>query len=516
MKSMNRIIIRALTALSGAIILAALTACGGGDTGSTSSDGGNTQVASGTIIGFGSVIVNGIEFSRKPGLTDDRVKLSFENITSASENKLRIGMTVTIKGTINNAAGTGEYESIEFQPELRGPLDVGGIDTSANTLTVMGRKVQVTGNTSFDSGISSLSDINQAGNNPELEISGNLDTSTGVLNATRIARKALDFNVLADKNVQIKGKIASSSVVSGANSGSFTIGSTTINFSAAALGPNTTGVDLATGTVAEVKGVLNGSVITASRIEKKTAVDAGVNDNVKLKGTANGSIVNNTFTINGPNGAITVNTAAASFQKGSAAATAAIVTLGTTLEVEGVLRADGSVAATKVNLEVEKTFMVEGNAVAGAYNPATKTLTLNGVPVIISASTRLLDKDALALDPVNIAAGDHLQVSGVIDSATGKVNASQVQRTKGSNLTFIQGPVTAIDATAKTLTLIGIIKVTIDTTTAAFDNRTGTKTPITTPFPFSITTDGFTVVKVKGTVTGTTLSASELEFEQTQ
>src|SRR6185369_15830099 len=342
MKTMNRKIIRALTALSGAIMLAALTACGPGDTSDTSGDGGDTKVASGTIIGFGSVIVNGIEFSRKPGLTDDRVKLSFENITSASENNLRIGMTVTIKGTINNATGTGEYESIEFQPELRGPLDVGGIDTSTNTLTVMGRKVQVTGNTSFDSGISSLSDINQAGNNPELEISGNLDTSTGVLNATRIARKALDFNALADKSVQIKGKIASSSVVSGANSGSFTIGSTTINFSAAALGSNTTGADLATGTVVEVKGVLNGSVITASRIEKKNAVDAGVNDTVKLKGTANGSVVNNTFTINGPNGAITINTAAATFQKGGAAATAAIVAPGTTLEVEGSLRADGS------------------------------------------------------------------------------------------------------------------------------------------------------------------------------
>ena len=502
-------------------MLAALTACGGGDTGSTSGDGGdggNTQVASGTIIGFGSVIVNGIEFSRKSGLADDRVNLRFENNTSAGENNLRIGMNVTIKGTINNATGKGEYESIEFQPELRGPLDVGGIDTSTNTLTVMGRKVQVAGNTSFDSGISSLSDINQAGNNPELEISGNLDTSTGVLNATRIARKALDFNALADKSVQIKGKIASSSVVSGANSGSFTIGSTTINFSAAALGSNTAGADLATGTVVEVKGVLNGSVITASRIEKKNAVDAGVNDTVKLKGTANGSVVNNTFTINGPNGAITINTAAATFQKGGAAATAAIVAPGTTLEVEGILRADGSVAATKVYLEVEKTVMVEGNAAAGAFNSTTKTLTLNGVPVIIGASTRLLDKDGLALDPVNIAAGDHLQVSGVIDSTTGKVNASQVQRTKGSNLTFIQGPVTAIDTTAKTLTLIGIIKVTTDTTTAAFDNRTGTSTPITAPFPFltSITTDGFTVVKVKGTVTGTTLSASELEFEQTQ
>src|SRR6185369_11374784 len=130
------------------------------------------------------------EFSRKAGLANDRINLRFENITSASEDTLRIGMTVNIRGTIDTATGRGEYESIEFQPELRGPLDVAGIDTNAGTLTVLGRKVRVTAQTSFD-GIRDLAEINgelQAGNQPELEISGNLDNSSGILNATRIAR----------------------------------------------------------------------------------------------------------------------------------------------------------------------------------------------------------------------------------------------------------------------------------------------------------------------------------------
>lgn len=515
---MNRQITRVISTLSGLFMLAALPACsistGGGDS------GGNVQVASGTIIGFGSVIVNGIKFTRKPGLADDRVTLGFENVSSASESKLRIGMNVTIKGTINSAAGTGEYESIEFQPELRGPLDSAGVDTGANTLTVMGRKVQVSANTSFDS-VQDLNEISgelQAGNHPELEISGSLDNSSGTLIATRIARKALDFNSLAEKTVQIKGAIATSNVASGATSGSFTLGDKTINFSAASLGSNITTADLAAGTVVEVRGVLSGNVITASRIEKKNAVDAGVNDTVKLKGTANGGIVNSTFTINGPNGAITVNTAAASFQKGGTAATSAIVSAGATLEVEGTLRADGSVAATKVYLEVEKIAKLEGNASAGAFNAATNSLSLNGVPVTISATTRLLDRDGSALDPAKIAAGDHLQIDGVIDGTSGKVSASQVQRTRNSNLTFIQGPVSAVDTTALNLTLFGFIKVTADTNTKAFDNRTGTRIPITSAFPFSdtLTTDGLTVVKARGTVTGTTILASEIEFEPTQ
>ena len=511
----KRIIIRALySKLLSMFLLVCLTACSGG-TDSTSSGSGDIKVASGTIIGFGSVIVNGIEFSRKPGLADDRVKLLFEDKTSASEDNLRLGMTVNIRGTIDDATGKGEYESIEFQPELRGPLDVG--NTSTNTLTVMGRTVQIAANTSFDSDISGLSDIIlQAGNNPELEISGNLDNSSGILIATRIARKAPNFNTKADKTVQIKGKITAANVASG----SFAIGTVSVNF--AELGSNAPIADITVGSVVEVKGVLNeaGNVIAANRIEKKNAVDAAVNEIVKLKGTAIGGIdTNNTFTINGPNGAITVNTAKAIFQKNGAIATVAIVTPGATLEVEGVLRADGSVAATKVYLEVEKTIKLEGNALDGAFNFGTQTLTLNGVPVIISTSARLLDKSSLLpLDPASIVKDDHLQIIGIFDSSSNKVTASQVQRTSGrSGVTFIQGPVTA--SASPKLTLIGLI--TVDTSdfglaTVFGDNRTGTiiKFPGRADFFAALTTDGFTVVKAKVAINGTTMNASEVELEQ--
>jgi hypothetical protein len=288
-----------------------------------------------------------------------------------------------------------------------------------------------------------------------------------------------------------------------------------VNFTPAALGSNTTIADIAVGAVVEVKGDVSGSsVITASLIDRKSAVDAGVNQSVKLKGTANGAIVNNTFTINGPNGAITINTSSATFQKGGVVASADIVTAGATLEVEGILKPDGSVAAGKVYFEVEKTVKLEGDAAEGAFNAGT--LTLNGVPVTISSTTRLLDKAGQTLDPASIAAGDHLQVSGIVDSS-GKVTASQVQRTSGSKLTYIQGPVSAF-ASPK-LTLIGIIS--IDTTgaeqtTGFLDNRTGTLVKFSGREAFfaALSSDGFTVVKAKGTVSGSTMSASEVELEQ--
>ncbi|MBC7963686.1 MAG: hypothetical protein H7Y05_12160 [Steroidobacteraceae bacterium] len=514
----KRIIIRALCfKLLGLFLLVALSACGGG-TGGSSNDGfGGTQFASGTIIGFGSIIVNGIEFSRKPGLADDRVKVGFENDASASENGLRIGMTVNIRGTINNATGTGEYESIEFQPELRGPLDANGVDPTAATLTILGRKIQVETNTNFDS-VRDLTEINSellAGRHPELEISGNLDNTTGVLHATRIARKAPDFNALTEKTIQIKGKITTSN----AAGGTFSIGSVSVNFSPAALGSNSTIADLGAESVVEVKGILNGNVITASRIEKKKAVDAGVNDSVKLKGTANGGVAGNTFTISGPNGAITVNTAAASFQRGGAAATAAIVTAGTALEIEGILQSDGSVAASQVSLKPEKTVKVEGNAAAGAFNAGTSTLTLNGVPVTLNAATRLLDKSGQALDPNSIASGDHLQIRGMFFSNSGKVTASQVQRTSASDVTFVQGPVTAV--ASPNLALIGIVSVDtsgVNQITGFGDHRSVTAVKFSGRDTFfaALTSDGFSVVKAKGIMAGTAMNASEVELEQAQ
>jgi Domain of unknown function (DUF5666) len=494
-------------------LLAFLSGCSGGGGG-----GGitGTGVITGQITGFDSVIVNGVKFSRKAGLADDRVKLGFENITNAAENSLRIGMIVNIRGTVDSSAGTGEYESIEFQPEIRGPLDSAGVDLVNNRVRVMGRDIQVEANTTFDS-VRDLAEINgelQAGNRPELEISGNLDNAAGVLHATRIARKAVNF---VSGTVEIKGKIST------AASGSFTIGSVTVDFTADALGHNTVAADIAAGTVVEVKGTWNAGVITATRIEKKNAVEAETNDNIRIKGTAGSSVVDNTFTLNGPNGAITVNTASASFSKGGEFASSLIVTAGATLQVEGSLQANGSINATRVSVEVEKTVKVEGDAAAGSFDATANTLFLNGVTVFITSTTRLVDSNGKTLVMGSIAAGNHLQMVGVLDSASGRVNASQVQRTAPPSqpVSFIQGPVSSKVVTTLTILGISVNVGVIDQAKDFLDNRLGTKTPFDTTlagsltrFLAAVTTDGLTVVKARGTVTGGVMTATEVELEQ--
>jgi hypothetical protein len=511
------------------VLLFALSGCGEGENIVVAGGGGGisgTGSASGQIIGFGSVIVNGIKFTRKTGLADDRVKLGFENITSAGEESLRLGMIVTVRGAFDSATGIGEYESIEFQPEVRGPLDNNGVDLVGNRISIMGRDVMVEANTTFEN-ITDIAGIKgelDAGRHPELEISGNLDNN-GALHATRIARKAPDF---INGRVEIKGAIASGAIANG-----FSIGTRAIVVDTTTVFRNMARSDITTGLLVEVKGILNGGILTATRVEKKKAVDAEVNDDVRVKGIAAGGLVGNTFTLNGPNGAITVDTASASFLKGGAAATSTIVAAGATLQVEGSLGSDGAIAASRVFIEVEKTVKLEGNLAAAAdIDEVAGTIRLNGITVSVIGVTKLLDDSTLI---TNLAAfksalatgSQHLQIAGFLDNGTGKVNASQVQRTAAPSklITFIQGPVDLLDAAAQTLTILGITVNTAAIVQAGefVDNRFGLKAPFDaalaasrTKFFAAVTSEGvgLAVVKAKGAISGAVLSATEVELEQ--
>jgi Domain of unknown function (DUF5666) len=505
-----------------------VAACGGGG-GGTSSTSSTTTTASngietGTLTGFGSVIVNGVEFSRKTGLADNKIKLRFENQTSASEDKLRLGMNVTVRWELD-ASGNKVYKEVEFQPEMRGPIDDNGVDLANNKLTVMGRAVQIETDTVLDS-LRDLAEINtDLGNlkHPEIEISG-LDDGT-VIHATRIAKKSPDFAANTIKLAQIKGAIAASPAPTAA---SFKIGGVTINTNASTVFANfasnaPTAADFAAGTLVEVKGTLAAGVVTAARIEKKNALGvAKAEDNLRAKGIVIGTpdTTNKTFTIGTPVGAVSVTTdASTAFFKGATSTGilfADIVTAGAKLEVEGTLNASGAVLATKVKVELEKVVKIEGNVAAGAIDTAASTVKLNGVTVAVTALTRLTDLTNVPLASLkDVIANDHLQISGFIDPS-GKVVAAALQRTANTGVIFIQGPVTA--AANPNLTIMGVSVAT--TTTTNFFKKD--KTPFLNSAPltaqdnfFNAITVNQTVVKAKFKLNQTGLTVlDEVEIEQ--
>jgi hypothetical protein len=331
-----------------AVIAVCLAACSGGTNVAGGGGGivgtGKQVVASGEVTGFGSVFVNGIEFSRSTdtGVSTTPIVLDFDNTVSAGEGVLRPGMMVAVSGLYDSATNKGSYSQIEFSPELRGLLENGSVNVLTGSLTVLGRAVKTRTTTIFDgvSGLTELQTLQVQG--LELEVSGYLD-SGGVVQATRIALKSSGFT---GGKVQLKGTVSS------VNSTSFVLGSLAISTIGATF-VDMTAVDLSqAGLIVEVRGTLTGATVSNARIKRKSAtsgVQAG--ESINIKGVAAGAPVADRFILSGPDGPLPVTISAATIFRGGTLSDASIIVSGAQLEVEGTVQADGSIAARKISVD---------------------------------------------------------------------------------------------------------------------------------------------------------------------
>lgn len=80
------------------LVLAVLAACGGGNDDPAPTLAAQTAV--GTITGFGSVVVNGVRF-------DDRAARVTMDDALTTRDRLRVGMTVQVRGRIHADARRG-------------------------------------------------------------------------------------------------------------------------------------------------------------------------------------------------------------------------------------------------------------------------------------------------------------------------------------------------------------------------------------------------------------------------
>ncbi len=139
--------------LFSSLVAAVVVACGGGSGGENGGGnlagiGGTGITASGVITGFGSVFVNGIEFET------DQAGILVNN-TESNEGALRIGMVVTIEGTVNDNGVTGTANSIVYEAELVGPVSnapVADPDNLTKTFDVLGITVVVERNSTVFEG----------------------------------------------------------------------------------------------------------------------------------------------------------------------------------------------------------------------------------------------------------------------------------------------------------------------------------------------------------------------------
>src|SRR5512143_570331 len=130
------------------LVLVALMFAGCSSSSSSTPATARTQVTTGVVTGFGSVFVNGVEFTKNANVTEDQaVTFKFDD-THPGQAGLKIGMMVKVKGAVDPATNKGEFESIEFNPEVHGPADIAS--AASNTVKVMGHDVATSATTTFE------------------------------------------------------------------------------------------------------------------------------------------------------------------------------------------------------------------------------------------------------------------------------------------------------------------------------------------------------------------------------
>ena len=246
---------RSLRALAGALLLASVTfslsTCGGiGGSEFAGGGTGGTGISTGSISGFGSVVMNGAHFRTDnnvaPGFKTKKVLNGKDNSGRADRDVFAVGMIVTVRHGVadNNAL------EIEYRDNLQGPVAkiIPGAD---NVLEILGQTIVVDNASTFAS-------IHQK---DVVEVSGFAD-NTGRILATLVLPLSPSVN-----EFEVKG------FVSGSSSTGFRLGplpdgsGTTVMVSYPPGGP-------ANGTYAQILTTDRepvGGVITATQVVKLAA-----------------------------------------------------------------------------------------------------------------------------------------------------------------------------------------------------------------------------------------------------
>ena len=429
------------SALSAAIALT-LVACG--DTtdsdsisgnGDISGIGGSGFISSGSVTGFGSVFVNGVEFETSGTVFD------IDDSGSGSQDDLAIGMVVTVNGIVNADGVTGDATSISFDDQLQGPVsNLSGpdLDGENQTFTILGTTVHINAvDTVFDvTGIlaGTAFDFDSIANGNNVEISGFYNTA-GEIVATRVELKAATFSI--SNIVELKGTVSGFTDVSAP----FTLtGLTGINIDASAAAIDDLPSGLINGVLVEVKGTCSDlacSTLNATRVEGQSDFDDA--DKISVEGLITGFVDSSNFNING----ISVNASGATLLPGTL-----VLRDGAHVEVEGPISSNAIQALTvelrggnaKVHATVSSVDPVTGNFV----------VTANAQTIAVTVSTATEMENAVAV-------GNFVRVRGFED--TSGIAATQVE-VRSDDDVIVQGNLQTF--TANTSVQIMGVTFTID------------------------------------------------------
>jgi len=395
--------------------------------------------ASGVITGFGSVFVNGIEY-------DTTNASIFEEGTPTTEDALAVGMVVAVQGTVNDDGTTGTATRISYDDNVEGIVLSNTIAVDGK-LDVMGQIINVDGNTTFEShvaGINQPSDI-VAGN--VVEVSG-YTSGNGTIFATRIEVKTATYST--GYEIEVKGIIEA-----GVTATEFMIGTLTIDYSTAQL--DDLPALLVAGMHVEAHGISGIDIATNTMIASKVELeDHDMDDNegseVEIEGIVTAVVSDTEFEINGRSVIHNDNT---EFENGTAAG----ISEGVRLEVEGTIDASGTLLADEI--EFRQDAEIEVDAFIDAIDLDNKTVTIFGISFQVNNHTTMHDESAADIrffSLSDLATNDRVELHASIDAATGTLVTTSLERQDNDMSDLeIQGPTDADVANGATsFTMFGV------------------------------------------------------------
>ena len=438
--------------------LFALASCGGG------TGGAGVTGSFGTITAFGSVFVNGVEFS-----TSGATIVLDGN--PAAESNLRVGMVVTVSGP---RSGSGSATRIEVDDAVKGFVEA---KLDANHWTVMGQTVLVDDQTRFENNV-------QPGVGDFAEVHG-LVVASGTISGSFIEKKNASFPPF-----EVKGLVKNHNDAAK----TFDIGALTVNYNSATIRdmPNPAG-NAWNGLLVEAKGNTCATTpvcgtLTANKVEPNgpQMQDA---DEFEIEGFVT--------KINSPTDFVVgnqrvVTTASTLFEGG----VAGDIAIGVKLEVEGVL-AGGVLTASKV--EFRDSIKIE----ADIDTVGASSLTLRGLPGITVTVNSLTQFEGSVSGLNNLVAGDHVRIRGRA-SGSNTVIATEVEKRSPDARVELQGPIQSITG-ASPNQIVTILGVAVNTTGVVFED-------VNRVTFFAQAMVG-TLVKARGSLSGTTVTWSEMELE---
>jgi len=383
-------LVQALRA-SVATVALLLASCGGDvDSGGT----GSPVYASGTITGFGSVIVGGVHFD------DARATVLDGDGTVRSRDDLRLGMTTEVRGSAVSTDGSGTSvstaSSIAFSSDLLGR--VGSIDAANAQLVVLGQTVDITASTVFDDaslsgGLAALSvgDI--------VEVYALFDATTGRHAATRIERKSTAVSDV------LRGVVSQLDPAAR----TFSIGSERISYAAFT---GTPPAALTNGSVVRVR--LN--PVQVGGVWQVSALADGVRrlpdqEAVRLEGLVTAFVSARQFNVDG----VAVD---------ASALTASGVALGVRVEVEGTARA-GVLVASEVSVKGgggDDAGEFELRGVVASPDPAHLSFVVRGVTIVYSLTATEFRNGTAA----GIVAGANVEARGPLSPDGTRLLATRI------------------------------------------------------------------------------------------